>query len=92
MLDEETELCLLLLGHVQEVALREERPPLLVADDQALVLDPDNGPVGADQAVVGAEGCTGVVAVVDKLEDALAIVGVQELREDLGIVDPLLGV
>ncbi len=91
LLGGESLLGLLALGHVEQVALREERPVVPVGDDEALVLYPDDAPVAADQAVLGAKRLGGPVAVLDEREDSLAIFGMEELHEHLRIVDPLLG-
>ena len=75
---------------VEQVALREELPPVRVLDDQALVLNPDRPSVAGDQPVFGLELLRRLVAVRDEREDSIAIIRMEQLRKELWIAEPLV--
>ena len=77
-------------GDVEQIALREELPPVRVLDDQALVLNPDRPSVAGDQPVFGLERLRGLVAVRDEREDSIAIIRMEQLRKELWVAEPLV--
>src|SRR5438034_11620762 len=63
---------------IEQEALREERPPLLVLDDRRLVSHPDDAPVACDEPVVAAERLAAGVRNLGGGEDTVSVVGMQD--------------
>ena len=78
------------LGHVEHVALRADRRPLLVAHQHALVAQPHDAPVAMQHAVLDLRAIAGLEHARRLLDDALAIVGVQDAHEEVGARRPVL--
>jgi hypothetical protein len=91
----EGELAQLLLGFalardVEEVTLQVERALLLVDDDHALVSEPDDAAVAGDQPVFETERLVRLVRVLVGRQHALAILRVQQAREQVRVGGPFL--
>ncbi len=76
--------------HVDQVALEEERAVLVVPYGHRVIVDPDGAAVLADQPVLAGERLAGRVDARSLGEHPVAIVGVQDLREEARDV-PVLG-
>ena len=79
------------LGDVQDEALNPQRRPLVVADEDRLVQHPHGPSVRGEVAVLGAQRLTGFTQVLRLGEDALEVVRVHGVREQVRILHPLLG-
>ena len=81
---------LALARDVEEVALEVERPSVLVHHDDALVAEMDDAPVARDEPVLEAERLVRLVRVHVRGEHAVAILRVEEAREELRFGRPVL--
>ena len=81
----------LALRNVHEEALDIQRSALVILDDDGVVPQPDRPSVASDQPVLErpARVAGGEEPIVVS-EDPLAIVGVEELEEEIGIAKPLV--
>ena len=82
---------MLALGDVHEEALDVQRGPFVVLDDDGLIADGDRPPVASDEPVL--ERPARLAGREDPFvvgEDALAVVGMEELEEELGIAEPFI--
>jgi hypothetical protein len=75
---------------VEQIPLREELSALGVLHHEALVLHPHRPAVARDQPVLGLEQLARAVAVLNEGEDALAVVRVEQLGEELRIGEPFV--
>jgi hypothetical protein len=67
----------LLIGHVDVEPLHVGGRASVVGDDDALIADPDDAPVGAQHPILEAEGSTGLDRAARLLDRALPILRVQ---------------
>ncbi len=79
------------LRDVEDEALHPARRALVVADENRLVEHPDGTSVCGDVAILGAQRLAGGAQVVGLGEHALEVVRVHGLREEVGVLHPLLG-
>src|SRR3954471_8264696 len=84
------QLGLALACDVEEVALQVERLPVVVENDDAFVAEPDDSAAAGDQAVLDAERLVRLVRVRVGGEHSLAVVLVEQAREQVGVGLPLL--
>ena len=84
------QLGLALARDVEEVALQVERLPVVVEDDDPFVAKPDDSAAAGDQAVLDAERLVRLMRVRMGGEHALAVVLVEQAREQVGVGLPLL--
>src|SRR4029079_15825922 len=75
---------------VEELALQVERLTVLVDDDDALVAEMDDPAVPGDEPILEAERLLGLVRMRVRGEHALAVVRMEQPREQLGILRPFL--
>jgi hypothetical protein len=80
-----------LLGDVVEDTLREQRPPVGIAHDGVLLVDPDDAPVARHHAVLDVEFLDGLEDALLLGGDAFAVVGVQQAVPEVLVGDQLFG-
>jgi hypothetical protein len=81
---------LLLFADLQEYPLPVQRPAVGVADQDRFVAEPDRVAVFVDHAVLDGERLAGAVGPLVLLQDALAVVGVQQVLPELRVRTELL--
>ncbi len=77
-------------GDVEEVAL-QHASAVRILDDARLVVDPDHASVPRVEAILDLERLAGRVRPGVSGEDLLPVVGMEERKEELGVLRPLLG-
>ncbi|GIU98801.1 MAG: hypothetical protein KatS3mg014_0417 [Actinomycetota bacterium] len=78
------------LRDVELDPLPVEGRPVRIPDQGGDVPEPHGSAVGRDQPVLPAPGLPGPVVLVEGGERGLAVVGVEQLHPDVGLVEPLL--
>ena len=81
---------LALFRDVEQVALEVDRLSLLVEHDDTLVAQVDHASVAGDEPVLEAERLASLVRVHMRGEDALAVLRVEQPREELRVRRPFL--
>src|SRR5581483_2475616 len=81
---------LALRRYVEQVALPLQRTPVRVADRGRLVTHPHCSSVACDQPVLASRRAVALGFEPDLVEDALAVVGMKDLREQLRVLAPVL--
>ena len=77
-------------GDVEQVALQVERLAVVPEDDDAVVANPDDGPVSRDQPVLEAQRLVRRVSARVRGENAIAIIRMQGANEEVRLIPPLL--
>ena len=79
------------IGDVEERALDAQRPAASVGHDRCLVPHPDRSAVAGDEPVLERAGRRALASGREPLDHAVAVVGMDEPREEPGVGEPLLG-
>ncbi len=83
--------CVRALADVDEESLDVERPAVVVAHGDGLVSDPDDAPVAREHPVLGAQRRRGGGSLGDLVGHPVAVLGVDELEEEVGLGEPFAG-
>ena len=81
----------LALGDVEHHALDQLRAPLRVGEHDRRVTEPHDAPVAPHEAVLEDERLTGLPAAEVGRDGLVPVLGVEQVRPQVGVVDVLLG-